>query len=235
MFRDGSGCVAERPLVKICGLVRHRDALAAERAGADYLGVVLSAGFRRSVEPARAAALVEGTLAPKVAVLVDESPASAAGAALALGATVLQLHGQEEPGHLEALRARGSWRLWKAVRAGSLDDVRRAVERYVDVADGILVEGREGALGVGGSRLILDPGRVRDLIPPTLDFVLAGGLDPDTVADAARRFGPDVVDVSSGVERAPGVKDHDRVAAFVRETRSAQARGREASTSQESR
>jgi len=217
--------VAERPLVKICGLARREDALAADRAGADYLGVVLSAGFRRSVEPARASALVEGTRALKVAVLVDEHPDAAEAAALALGAAVLQLHGDEEPSLLAALKERGPWALWRAVRARSLDDIRRTVERYHGVADGILVEGGEGALGVGGARLELDADRVRDLLPEGLDFVLAGGLDADTVAEAVRRFEPDVVDVSSGVERERGAKDHALVEAFVLAARGALAGG----------
>ena len=208
--------------VKICGLVRREDVLAADAAGADYLGLVLSQGFGRSVEPARARVLVEGTRAPKVAVLVDETAAAAEAAASALGADVIQLHGTEEPEILEALRDRGEWRLWKAVRAASLADVERTVERYAGVADGILVEGwKEGSLGVGGARLALEAERVRSLVPERVDFVLAGGLGPDTVADAVQRFRPDVVDVSSGVEREPGVKDASRVRTFVRAARDA--------------
>jgi phosphoribosylanthranilate isomerase len=209
--------------VKICGLVRREDVLAAEAAGADYLGVVLSAGFGRSVEPRRAAALFEGTRTPRVAVLVAETPAAAEAAAAALGAEVIQLHGDEGPDVLEELRARGPWRLWKAVRARSLADIERTVERFAGVADGILVEGWDGPLGVGGARLGLDPARVRALVPETLDFVLAGGLDAVAVAEAARRFRPDVVDVSSGVERGLGVKDHSAVHAFVRGARGAWA------------
>jgi len=217
--------VVELPRVKICGLTRREDAVMADGAGADYLGVVLSAGFGRSVDPARAGAVVEGTRARKVAVLVDESADSAEEAAIALGAGVLQLHGSEEPELLEELRERGPWKLWKAVRARSLEDVERTVELYARVADGILVEGwKEGALGVGGARLALDPESVRDLVPPALEFVLAGGLDAKTVASAARRFQPDVVDVSSGVERTLGVKDPKLVQAFVKAARARGAR-----------
>jgi phosphoribosylanthranilate isomerase len=209
--------VAERVRVKICGLVRREDVMAADLAGADYLGVVLSAGFGRSVDPAWAPALVADTRAAKVAVLVDESVESAVAAAEALGADVLQLHGEESPETVVALGSRGAWKLWKAVRARSLDDVERTVERYGAITDAILVEGwRDGPLGVGGAGVALEPGRVRRSIPARLGFVLAGGLRPDSVADAVRRFGPDVADVSSGVEREPGVKDHALVAAFVR-------------------
>jgi phosphoribosylanthranilate isomerase len=214
--------VAEGVRVKICGLVCREDALVAEEVGADYLGVIVSAGFRRSVPLSSARAVVEGTRARKVAVMVDESADAARAAARALGAEVIQLHGEEDPTLLEALRADGVWTLWKAVRARSLADVERAVELYGGVADALLVEGwMDGVLGGGGARLALDPGRVRDSIPTGLDFVLAGGLDPETVGSAVRSFRPDVVDVSSGVERAIGAKDPGRVRAFVHEARAA--------------
>ena len=119
-----------------------------------------------------------------------------------VGAGVIQLHGEEPPSVLAELRSRGPWKLWKAVRARAVEDIERAVERYADYADGILVEGwKEGVVGGGGARLDLGSEGVRDLIPERLDFILAGGLDPDTVGDAVKAFRPHVVDVSSGVER----------------------------------
>ncbi len=202
--------------VKICGLMRRDDALAADRAGADYVGVILSAGFSRSVTLANAAAIVAGTVARKVAVLVDETPAGAAAAATALGADVVQLSGDEPPETVEGIRALGSWSIWKAVRARSVDDLVRAFERYGERVDGILVEGwKEGSKGGSGTRVLLDAQVVRDLVPDSVDFVLAGGLAPDTVGEAVVAFRPDVVDVSSGVERAVGLKDRERVRAFV--------------------
>lgn len=206
--------------VKICGLMRREDALAADLAGADYLGVVVSGGFDRSVTPAVAKAIVESTAALKVAVVVDEHPDAIESAARAIGAHVIQLHGRESPGVLDEVRARGSWALWKVVRARSLDDVARGVERYRQSASGILVEGwKKGSIGGGGAQVTLDGKHVRERIPGDMDFVLAGGLNPETVADALRRFGPDVVDVSSGVERVLGEKDHARVRAFVQAAR----------------
>lgn len=216
--------MVEGPRVKICGLMRREDVLVADAAGAAYVGVVMSEGFGRSVEPTRAAGLVAGTRAARVAVLVDETPDSAERAARTLDADVLQLHGTEGPDVLEELRDRGPWTLWKAVRARSLDDVQRTVERYASVADGVLVEGwKDGSLGGGGARLGLDPDAVRRLIPDSLDFVLAGGLDAETVAEAVRRFRPDVVDVSSGVERELGAKDSEAVRAFAMAARSVRA------------
>ena len=211
--------------VKICGLTRREDALAAERAGADYVGVVLSSGFSRTVAASAAAVIVAGTRAGKVAVLVDETAADAALAATSLGADVVQLSGDESPETVEAIRARGPWTIWKSVRARSVDDVSRAIERYGRAVDAILVEGwKEGSRGGTGTRVTLDASLVRDLVPEEIDFVLAGGLTPDTVADAVQAFRPDVVDVSSGVERAVGVKDHERVHAFVEAALAAAAR-----------
>jgi len=110
------------------------------------------------------------------------------------------------------------------VRARGLDDLERAVDLYADVADGILVEGwKEGVVGGGSARLDLDPERVRALIPEHLDFILAGGLDPETVGDAVAAFRPEVVDVSSGVERVKREKDHELVERFVESARGAAA------------
>jgi phosphoribosylanthranilate isomerase len=210
--------------VKICGVTRREDALAVDRAGADYLGVILSAGFSRSVAPEAASAIVEGVRPITVAVLVEEEPRVAEAAARWIGAGVIQLHGEEPPSVLADIRTRGSWKLWKAVRARQLDDLERAVERYADVADGILVEGwKEGVVGGGSARLDLDPERVRALIPEHLDFILAGGLDPDTVGEAVAAFRPEVVDVSSGVERVKRKKDHELVERFVESARGAAA------------
>lgn len=216
---------AARVRVKICGLTRREDALEADRAGADYLGVVMSSGFGRSVPSRAAGALLQGTRGKKVAVLVDETPTDAAAAAASLGADVVQLSGDETPDTIEAIRGLGPWAIWKAVRPRSIDDVEAAVARYGRAVDGILVEGwKEGSRGGSGTRVALDAERVRAVVPAVIDFILAGGLGPDSVAQAIHAFRPDVVDVSSGVERAVGVKDHERVHAFVEAAlRSAQA------------
>lgn len=210
--------------VKICGHVRRDDVLASDALGADFVGVVLSAGFGRSVPPEAAAALVEGVGAVRVAVLVDEEADGAERRATALGAGVIQLHGAEPPELVRELAGRGDWRLWKAVRVGTLSDVHRAVGRYGDVVQGLLVEGyEEGVVGGGGVRLGVDPVALRAAVPSHLDLVLAGGLEAATVADAVDRFRPDVVDVSSGVEEAMGVKSRALVGSFIEEARGAGA------------
>lgn len=209
--------MADAPRVKICGLSRREDALAADALGADYLGVVLSAGYARSVDPADAARLLAGVEAQRVVVVVDEAPETVAAWATGVGADVIQLHGEEPPDQVRRLRALGSWRLWKAVRAAVPGDVEDAVTRYGAVVDALLVEGRRpGVVGGGGAQVDAGAlGRLRDRVPEGLELVLAGGLTPDNVAAAVDRHAPDVVDVSSGVEVDRGRKDPDLLRSFV--------------------
>jgi phosphoribosylanthranilate isomerase len=214
--------LSDVPRVKLCGVTRNEDARAADELGADLVGIVLSEGFGRSVHAERAGSVVEGIRTATVAVVVDETPSVAAELAARIGASVIQLHGDEDVATVEELRRLGEWTLWKAVRAGVVDDVARAVDRFGPSVDGILVEGRkEGVVGGGGVGVRLEPEAVRGHIPPELDFILAGGLVPESVADAVARFGPDVVDVSSGIERSIGIKDSEFMRTFIKSARMA--------------
>lgn len=229
--KDGGGGASpdERhvPAVKICGVTRREDAAHADRRGADFVGVVLSEGFRRSVAPDVAASMLVGLSAKRVAVMVDERAVSAAELGRRVSADVLQLHGSEPPERARALRDEGDWQIWKAVRARSVEDVQEAVGAFGDVVDALLIEGWRGsAVGGAGLTLALPAAAVRSVLPSGLDFVLAGGLTPNTVADAVARFRPQVVDVSSGVERTVGVKDPALVEAFIAAARSATLDGR---------
>jgi phosphoribosylanthranilate isomerase len=209
--------------IKICGLTQIEDARMAARAGATYLGAVLSRGFRRSVEPGLAARYPDEAGRPLVAVLVDETPSRAAQLARATGATILQLHGAEPPRVLESLRELGEWQIWKALRVRRAEEVIEAIERYQGLADALLLDGwHPEHRGGSGARFpwdLVEP--VRDRFPPGLMLVAAGGLQPSIVAEAVRRLRPDVVDVSSGVEIRPGIKDPGRVRAFIRNARGA--------------
>jgi len=214
----------QRPLVKICGLTRAEDVRRAAELGADLIGVVLSAGFGRSVPLERASGMVAGVETSRVAVVVDESPYGTSERALAIDASVVQLHGHEDVSMIRQLRELGDWTLWKAVRPRELRDLRAAVDRIGPFVDGILVEGwRQGSVGGTGARLGLDPEVVREAMPEGLTFVLAGGLTPETVQDAVARFAPDVVDVSSGVEAALGEKDAASMEAFIEAAREPRA------------
>jgi len=212
--------VAERVRVKICGLTRNEDARVACSAGADFLGLVLTPGFGRSVALDRAPGVIDGVEAERVAVTVDEHPETIEAAAGRIGASVIQLHGAEGRSLIEELRRRGPWRLWKAVRARRIEDVVETVDTLGDLVDGVLVEGwSTGVIGGGGIRVGLDTKGVRGAIPEGLAFVLAGGLAPGRVGEAVARFSPDVVDVSSGVEESVGIKSAALVESFIRAAR----------------
>lgn len=201
--------------------MRVQDAGLAGRAGADYVGAILTPGYRRSVAPETAAAYPEASGRALVAVTVDEPLDRLVDIARRSGAAVLQLHGDEEPEVLAALRDEGDWELWKALRVRSADAVLTALDRYGAVADGMLLDGwhpeHRGGSGIRFPWDLVEP--VRDRFPADLRFVAAGGLQPGNVAEAVRRLRPDVVDVSSGVEIAHGVKDAARVRAFIRNAR----------------
>ena len=207
--------------VKICGLTRREDVVMADELGADYVGVVLSPGFGRSVDLSAAPGLVRGVSATRVAVLVDVDPDAAEAAAEALGAGVVQLHGEESPEVVEAVGALGPWEVWKAVRVRTPADLTDALTRFGSVADGILVEGRkDGVVGGGGARADLGVlEAVRGEVSPELTLILAGGLTPANVREGVARLRPSVVDVSSGVEEIPGNKSRALVQRFIGEAR----------------
>ncbi|MEC9241658.1 MAG: phosphoribosylanthranilate isomerase [Gemmatimonadota bacterium] len=207
--------------VKICGITTPEDALVAQELGADYLGMILSQGFSRSILPDEAVDIGLVAETPLVAVLVDESLDEAQRIAELSGASVIQLHGEENVEYVEELRRRGMWAIWKAVRVRDPEDVTRAVEGLGTSVDGLLLDGwhpdRPGGSGVSfsweGVRVM------RDQIPSALKVIVAGGLTPGNVADAVRVLRPDVVDVVSGVELNIRRKDPELIGAFVRNAR----------------
>ena len=204
--------------VKICGITTAEDAVAARELGADYLGLHLSQGFPRSILPDEAVDIGLVAEARLVAVLVDESLDEAERIGELSGASVIQLHGDENREYAEELRRRGKWAVWKAVRVRDPEDVTRAVEALGTSVDGLLLDGwhpdRPGGTGV---RFSWEGVRVlRDQIPSALKVIVAGGLTPGNVADAVRALRPDVVDVSSGVELNLRRKDPELIRAFVR-------------------
>ena len=207
--------------VKICRITTPEDALVAQELGADYLGMILSQGFSRSILPDEAVDIGLVAETPLVAVLVDESLDEAQRIAELSGASVIQLHGEENVEYVEELRRRGMWTIWKAVRVRDPEDVTRAVEGLGTSVDGLLLDGwhpdRPGGSGVSfsweGVRVM------RDQIPSALKVIVAGGLTPGNVADAVRVLRPDVVDVVSGVELNIRRKDPELIGAFVRNAR----------------
>jgi len=212
--------------VKICGLTRPADARAAAEAGADVVGAVLVASSPRSVSPGRAGEIGEAARRPLALVVADLPVAEIVEAARRAGASVLQLHGDEPPELLRTLAGEGDWELWKAARVRSLDQIERAVARYHGVARALLLDGwHPDQLGGTGTRFPWEAlEALRDRIPAGLEVGVAGGLEPANVAMAVTRLRPDIVDVSSGVETRPGIKEAGLVAAFVERARAAAGR-----------
>ncbi len=208
--------------VKICGLNRHADAEAALAAGADYIGLVRYSRSPRHVPLATAQSLAEmvGNRAIRTVLVVDPSDTELDALAEQVSFDVLQLHGTEIPERIEAIRDHGPWRIMKALGlAGPADRARLA--DYGDVADQILVDARPVDAGAlpGGNGLTFDWTWLAD-VTWCRPWMLAGGLTVDNVATAVQLTGARQVDVSTGVESAPGIKDPDRMAAFVTAARS---------------
>jgi len=198
------------PRVKICGITRLEDALAALRLGADALGFNFWPGSRRYLAPAAARDIIRALppLVATVGVFVDPSHDEAVAAAAVSGVQVLQLHGDEPP---EACR-RLPLPVLKGIRVRGEASLA-LLDRYQGAVAGFLLDA--DSAGYGGSGQVFDwslAARAAAAHP----IVLAGGLTPANVAEAVRAVRPWGVDVASGVESAPGVKDHELVARFVR-------------------
>ena len=201
---------------KICGLSTPETLDAAVAAGARHVGFVFFPKSPRGISPEQAGAL--GARAPgqigKVGVFVDPDDELVAEAVVQGGLTAIQLHGGEPPARLAALKARfPGIEIWKAVPVRTRADLAAALP-YRGAADRILYDARTppGTLP-GGMGLRFDWTLLDGFAHP-LAWLLSGGLDADNVAEAARITQARMVDVSSGVERAPGVKDVDRIARF---------------------
>jgi phosphoribosylanthranilate isomerase len=215
----------ESLVIKICGLTREATLEAALAAGADMVGFVLFPPSPRNVKPeaaARLAAIARGRA--EVALLtVDADDALLAEAVAAVRPDWLQLHGRETPARVADVRRRHGLRVMKAMGVRTAEDLG-AAPAYAAVADRLLFDAKppKGATRPGGNGMAFDWTLMRRLDPAT-PFMLSGGLGADSVADAVRIARPLGVDVSSGVERAPGEKDPALIAAFVAAARAAAA------------
>ena len=200
--------------VKICGLTRPEDAATAVAAGASYLGVVF-AGGPRLVDVGRAADIAAaGGGVPVFGVFGAQPAEEILRLCAAAGLRAAQLHGPYPRDTAARLRAAGL-RVWRVARIADERHVD-AVADLAEDADAVLVEPLvAGALGGTGVSLSLTIARAARQRLRHHRMVLGGGLTPDTVGEAAGLVQPEVVDVSSGVERQPGIKDPDKIARFL--------------------
>lgn len=207
--------------IKICGLTRATDLSAALDAGADRVGFILAAGSPRTLSFAKAAELA--TLAKgrasTVTVLVNPTDEDIERIIGEVQPDYLQLHGAETPQRVQQIRANARVPVIKALGIATTDDVQRIAD-FTPVADEILLDAKPptGAQRTGGYGHAFDWSLLASSNIPC-PWLLAGGLSPDNVAAAITATNAAFVDVSSGVETAPGLKHPDLIQAFVQAVR----------------
>lgn len=207
--------------IKICGLTRADDATVAAEAGARFGGVILAPGSPRTVPVDQVPGIFGDTRLTRCAVFVNESPESIAAIVREYGFGVVQLHGDESPAAAASIREDTGVEVWKAIRPRSSTEFAREADRYAGVVDGLLLDGWSAeARGGTGTRFPWAAVALeRDRLDSDLRLAVAGGLRPDNVAEVIELLAPDVVDVSSGVEHSPGIKDPDLIRRFAEATR----------------
>ena len=210
-------------LVKICGLSTAPTLDAALSAGADMVGLVFFEKSPRNVslEAAQALAARARGRAKIVALTVDADDAALAAIIDAVAPDFLQLHGSETPDRVASIRARFGRSVIKALPVAVAGDLA-AVPAYARIADMLLFDAKPppGAALPGGNGLAFDHTLLVGL-DPGIPLMLSGGLVAENVATAIQLVRPAAVDVSSGVERAPGEKDADKIRAFIAAARAA--------------
>jgi phosphoribosylanthranilate isomerase len=209
------------PVVKICGLSTPQTLEATIAAGADMAGFVFFAKSPRHIDLAAAEALgrrAAGRI-KKVALSVDAGDDELSRIVTALAPDYLQLHGAETPERVAAIKSRFGLPVIKAIGVSSRTDV--AAAGAYKAADMLLFDAKpaEGAAVPGGAGVAFDWNLLRNI--SAAKWMLSGGLDPGNVGEALRLTHAPAVDVSSGVESVRGVKDDQRIAAFVKAARAA--------------
>ncbi|HEX7822222.1 MAG TPA: phosphoribosylanthranilate isomerase [Sphingobium sp.] len=203
-----------RIAIKICGLSTPETVNAALKGGASHVGFVHFPRSPRHVDIERMAALARSAPGHVTRVAVLVQPDDTLISELAPHVDVLQLHGEETPERAAAIRARFGKTVWKAIPVKTRADLA-AGSAFAGAVDMLLYDAKtpKGAALPGGMGLRFDWDLLAGFQPP-IAWGLSGGLDPDTVGEAIRITRAPLVDVSSGVESAPGIKDVDKIAAF---------------------
>ncbi len=187
--------------IKICGLTRREDVEAAVAAGASYLGFIFHPASPRYVTPEQVAELRQGVKIPVVGVFVD-TPADRVCEIMAqCDLDIAQLHGHETA---EDIRRIGVHRVWKAVKLRNRTDIEAAAQLP---AAAILAD---AAVGTGGTGVVCDWTLAAEAARK-MNLVLAGGLNPENIVEAWNTVKPYALDLCSGVEAAPGRKDHRKI------------------------
>jgi phosphoribosylanthranilate isomerase len=204
--------------IKICGL-RTEEALAAALAGgASHVGFIFFPKSPRHVEPAEAGHLRKFAAgkAQAVAVTVDADDAMLDGIVGVMAPDVLQLHGSESPARVTELKARYGLPVMKALSIREKPDLDRVAD-YAGIADRLLFDAKppKGAELPGGNGMAFD-WRLLEGIDPAIPYMLSGGLNAANIAEALAVARPSGIDISSGIESAPGVKDIGLIEAFFR-------------------
>jgi phosphoribosylanthranilate isomerase len=209
-------------IVKICGIKDLAAMDAALEAGADMVGLVFFPASPRNVTPAEASKLAERARgrAKVVALSVDADDKLIDAIEASIAPDLHQLHGSETTARVSALQKRTNKRVMKAIPVASAADLA-PLASYEAVADWILFDAKapKDATRPGGHGQPFDWSLLKN-IKHTKPVMLSGGINPSNVAQAIETVRPDAVDVSSGVESAPGVKDREKIFAFVRAARS---------------
>ncbi len=209
--------------VKICGLSTPESVAAAVDAGASYIGFVFFPKSPRHLTYAQAAKLAKSVPdgVVKVALTVNADDAALMAMLAEVPIDMLQLHGAETPERVAEVKAKFGLPVMKAVGVAEASDLD-ALKEYAAVADQLLVDAKppKGSALPGGNAVAFD-WRLIAGYEWTLPWMLAGGLTPENVATAVGLTGATMVDVSSGVESAPGVKDLNKIAAFVKAAKGA--------------
>jgi len=216
-----------RALVKVCGLADVESAVACARLGADWIGLNFHPPSPRSITPevGREIASALAGLAEPVGLFVDRPAVEVAALAASIGLETIQLHGDETPSYIAGL-ARLSPSPLRIVRAFRLADAASIarMDRFVTEAarlgsplHAVLVDAHVPGLAGGTGRSI--PFDVLEQVSEPFRVILAGGLTPENVGERVARVRPWMVDVASGVESSPGVKDMSRVCRFVEAAR----------------
>ncbi|WP_336986230.1 phosphoribosylanthranilate isomerase [Altererythrobacter aquiaggeris] len=207
--------------IKICGLSTPETVDAAVDAGATHIGLVHFSPSPRHVSLDQAAALrrrVPGRV--KVVLLtVNMEPAPFTAAIDAVRPDIIQFHGNETTQWLALVKQHAPYQLWKAVGVKNHETFERA-RKWDGVVDRLLYDAPAAALP-GGNGLAVDWSLFSKGGLPNIPWGLAGGLNPANVADAIRQTGAELVDASSGLESAPGIKEVDRIKAFCEAARGA--------------